>query len=195
MHTVYSVCIPRFGLFYRTEEHLVHTESIGTIFIDNHIRVDHVEHGFTHLLYSPSADVLAIFQNELGGFIFRTPGFESFEVQDVIGYNIHIHVEWGSVVPVFQIQGHECIGIFDAVYEVAPALNHTLVHQFLERFFGYRDTEVVQEFVPETRVYQVAGGMFGTAYVKVYIVPVFIRFLVYECLVVVWVHISQVIGA
>ena len=37
--------------------------------------------------------------------------------------------------------------------------------------------------------------MFGTAYVKVYIVPVLIRFLVYKCLVVVWVHVAQIIGA
>ena len=67
---------------------------------------------------------------------------------------------------------HECIGIFDAIDEIAPSLNHTLVHQLLERFFGYGNAEVVQELIPETGVYQVTGGMFGTAYVKVYIVPV-----------------------
>ena len=104
-------------------------------------------------------------------------------------------MEWGSVVLFFQIQGYECIGIFDAIDEVTPSLNHTLVYQLLERFFGCRDTKVVQELVPETGIYQVTGGMFGTAYVKVYIVPVFIYFLIYKCLVVVWVHVAQIIGA
>ena len=182
-------------MFYRAEEHFVHAESVGTVFVDNHIGIDNVEHGFTHLFHSPSADVLAVFQNKLGSFVFWTPCLEGFKVQNIIGYDIHIHVEWGSVVLVFQIQGHECIGIFDAIDEVAPSLNHALVHQLLERFFGYGNAEVVQELIPETGVYQVTGGMFGTAYVKVYIVPVFIYFLIYKCLVVVRVHVAQIIGA
>ena len=44
VYTVDSVCIPRFRLFYRTEEHFVHTKCIRTVFLNNHIRIDYIEH-------------------------------------------------------------------------------------------------------------------------------------------------------
>lgn len=62
VHTVDTVRIPRLGLLYRTEEHLVHTQCIRTVFLNNHIGINDVEHGFTHLLHSPAADVFTIFQ-------------------------------------------------------------------------------------------------------------------------------------
>ncbi len=96
VYTVDTVRIPRFGLFYRAEEHFVHTKRVGTVFLDNHIRIDYVEHGFTHLFNSPSADVFAIFQDKLSIVIFRTPCFEGFDIQNIVGYDIHIYMERSS---------------------------------------------------------------------------------------------------
>ena len=104
-------------------------------------------------------------------------------------------MEWGSVVFVFQVQGYERVGIFDAIHKVASSLNHALVHQFLERFFYGGNAEVVEELVPETGINQVAGGMFRTAYVEVDVTPVFIHFLVYQGSMVTRVHITQIVCA
>ena len=128
VYTVDTVRIPGFGLFYGTEEHFVHTKCVRTIFFHNHIGIDDVEHGFAHLLDSPSADVFSVFQNKLRRFIFGTPCLERFRIENVVGYDVDIHMEWGSVVLVFQVQRYECIGILDAIYKVASSLNHTLVH-------------------------------------------------------------------
>ena len=68
----------------------------------------------------------------------------------------------GDLVLVFQVQGNEFIGSVDAVHEVRPSLDHTLVDQFLERLFLANDTQVEQELIPETAVDQVAGSVFRT---------------------------------
>ena len=104
VNTVNTIGIPRFGLFYRTEEHFVHTQRVGTVFLNNHIRIDYVVHGFTHLLYRPSADIFSIFQDKLSIVILRTPCFESFYIQNIVGYNIHIHMQRSGFVLVFQVQ-------------------------------------------------------------------------------------------
>ena len=57
---VYAVGVPRLRLLHRTQEHLVQTQGISTIFLDNHIRIDHVEHRLRHLLDGPSALILAV---------------------------------------------------------------------------------------------------------------------------------------
>ena len=84
VHAVYSVCIPWFGLLYRAEEHFVHTQRIGAIFFYNHIGIHNVVHRFTHLLYSPSANVFAILEEELGLIVLRTPVFKGFYIQYII---------------------------------------------------------------------------------------------------------------
>ena len=59
VHAVYAVRVPRFGLFHRTEEHLVHAERVCAVFLYNHVRIDNVEHGLAHFFNSPAADVFA----------------------------------------------------------------------------------------------------------------------------------------
>ena len=44
VYTVNTIGIPRFGLFYRTEEHFVHTQGVGTVFFDNHVGIDYIVH-------------------------------------------------------------------------------------------------------------------------------------------------------
>ena len=195
MYAVDAVRVPRLGLLYGTEEHLVHAERVGTVFLDNHIRVHHVEHGLAHLLYRPSADVLAVFEDELCRVVFGTPCLEGFHVQHIVRYDVHVHVERGGVVLVFQVQRHKRIGVLDAVDEVAPSLNHALVHQLLEWLFHGGDVDVVQELVPEAGVNQVSGGMFGTSYIEVHVAPVFVHLLVNQCRVVARVHVAQVVSA
>ena len=187
--------IPFVSQFYRAEEHLVHTQRIGTVFLDNHVGIYDVEHRFRHLFNRPTADILAVFEDKLGGIVFRTPVLEGFHVEHVVRHDVHIHVEWGSVVLVFQAQRHEGIGILDAIYEIASSLNHTLVHQLLERFFHNGDTQVVQELVPEAGVDQVAGSMFCTTYIEIHVLPVGIYVRGYQCCVVTRIHVAQVVGA
>ena len=104
--------------------------------------------------------------------VFRTPSLEGLEVEDIVRHDVHVHVEWGSVVLVLQSQRDEGIGVFDAIDKVATALNHALVYQLLEGLFGYGVTQVVEELVPEARVDQVTRGVLCTTYVEVYMLPV-----------------------
>ena len=150
MYAIYSVRIPRFGLFNRSEEHFVHTECIGTVFFNNHIRIYHIEHRFTHLFNSPSTDILAVFQNKFGSFVFGSPSLESFQVEDIVGYDVDIYVDRSNFILIFQIERYESIGILDTVDKVTSSLYHSLIYKFLERLFGYGDTPIVQELIPET---------------------------------------------
>ena len=128
VYTVDTVRIPGFWLFYRTQEHFVHTKCVGTIFFYDHIGIDHIEHRFTHLFDCPTTDIFAIFQDKLSRGVFWSPCFECFDIQNIIGYDIYIHMEWGSVIIVFQVQRNKRIGIFDAVYKITSSLNHTLIY-------------------------------------------------------------------
>ena len=104
VYTVDTIRIPRFGLFYRAEEHFVHTKCVRTVFLDNHIRVDNVEHGLAHLFNRPSADVFSVFENELCRLVFGTPCLECFQIQYVVGYDVYVYVDRSNFVLVFQVQ-------------------------------------------------------------------------------------------
>ena len=99
-----------------------------------------------------------------------------------------------DVILIFQIQRNECIGIFDTIYKIAASLNHALIYQFQERFFYSGNVYIMQEFIPETRVNQVSGSMFGTTYVKIYVLPVLVYFRVDQCFVVTWIHITEIVS-
>ena len=64
----------------------------------------------------------------------------------------------------------------DTVGEAGAALNHTLVNHALEGFFFAGNTYVKQELAPEAAVNQVTSGMFGTADIKVHVLPIVIGF-------------------
>ena len=87
-------------------------------------------------------DIFTIFQYELCVVVFRTPVLESLYIQQIVRYDIYVYVDRGDLVLVFQVQGNEFIGSVDAVHEVRPSLDHTLVDQFLERLFLANDTQV-----------------------------------------------------
>ncbi len=85
--------------------------------------------------------------------------------------------------------------IVEPIDETAAALNHTLVDEFPIRLFGIDHAEVEQEFMPETRIYEVTRGVFGTADVQIHGAPVVHGFARNQRLVVVRIHITQEIGA
>ena len=138
MYAIYSVRVPGFGLFNRSEEHFVHTKCIGAIFLDNHIRINYIEHRFTHLFNSPSTDIFTVFQDEFGSFVFGSPCFESFQIENIVRYNIYVDMNRSYLILIFQVQRYESIGVFDTINKVASSLYHSLIDQFLERFFSYR---------------------------------------------------------
>ena len=90
------------------------------------------------------------------------------------------------------------------VHDVAAALGHllavlahdeALVEEFLERFGGRQDADLVKEAVPEACVQQVEHGMLGAADIEVRAAPVFEVGLGGESLSVLGVDVAQVIPA
>ena len=73
-------------------------------------------------------------------------------------------------------------------------MDHTLVHQFLERLFLAAYAEVEEELIPETTVDQVTRGMLRTSYIEIHILPVVISFLRNQCLFIVGIHIAQIVS-
>ena len=56
----------------------------------------------------------------------------------------------GYVVFILETAADECIGILDAINEIASSLNHALVYELFEWFGFNYVAEVIKEFVPET---------------------------------------------
>ena len=84
--------------------------------------------------------------------------------------------------------------VVDAIHEIRPALNHSLVHEFLEGFILAAYADVVEEFVPEARVDEVACGVLRAADVEIDVLPVFRGLFREQRLVVVRIHIAQIVG-
>ena len=193
-----TIRIPRLRLLYRTQEHLIETQGISAVFLNDHIRIDHIKHRFRHLLNSPSALVLAILENKLSIVIFRTPSLESLDVENISRNNVHIHVNRCRGVLILQTKANELtlIGtlVFDTINEVTAPLNHTLIDEFLEGLVLARIARVIEELVPETRVNQVTSSVFSTTNIKVDIAPIFISITTDEGLLILWVHIAQIVS-
>ena len=189
-----AVGVPGLALVDRTEEHFVEAERVGAVFLDNHVGVDHVVHRLRHLFNRPAADVLAVFEHELGGGVFGTPSLEGFRVEHVVLHDVHVHVNRSHVVVLGEAFRHKRVRVLDAVHKIATPLNHALVDQLLERLFAHRNAEVEEELVPETGIDEVTRSMLRTAYVEVHAFPVFRCFGAYQSLAVARVHIAQVIG-
>ena len=81
------------------------------------------------------------------------------------------------------------------VVTVACSQDHSLVKEFLEWFFSWNDTEVIEEFVPETSVKQVKNGVFCTTHVDIDWQPLFEEVLICQFFCVMWVDIAKVVPA
>ena len=87
--------IPRLGLLQRTEEHLIETQRVGTIFLHKVIGVLHVVFRFRHLLdfIAANVDVIAILvllKKEDSVFQIVAPIAESVRVKDVVAYHVDV---------------------------------------------------------------------------------------------------------
>ena len=193
MASVNAVGIPGLALLHGAEEHFIQAQGVGTVALNYHVGVHHVEHALGHLLHGPAADVLVVLQDELGCLVLGTPCLEGLHVQNVVLHYVHVHVDWCCVVLVLEAQAYEGVGVLDTVNEVASSLNHTLVDEFLEGFLLLAHAQVEEELVPEARVDEVTCGMLAAAHVEVNVLPVFRCLLANESLAVVGVHVAQVV--
>ena len=98
---VNSVAIPRFALVYGTEEHLIKSQCIGSVTLNNHIGIYNIEHALRHLLYCPAANVFAVFKNKLRILVFGSPVSESLCIENVIGNNINVNVNGRYIILIF----------------------------------------------------------------------------------------------
>ena len=116
--TVDTVAVPRFALVDGTEEHFIETKRVGTVAFYNLIGIYNVEHGLRHLLNRPSANVLAVFENEFRSGKFGAPSLEGFNVEYVILNDIYIYVQGSYIVLILETEAHESIGVLNTVHKV-----------------------------------------------------------------------------
>ncbi len=147
---VYAVGVPRLGSLHRAKEHLVQAQGVCTIVAYDVVWVDDVVHRLRHLLYRPATLVFAfgsfgrlaaVLEYELSVLVFRAPVLEGLSVENVVFHKVDPNVYWCHVLVVLALaeaHEHRLVGggqFVGAIHEVAAALNHSLVHQFLERLF------------------------------------------------------------
>lgn len=78
-------------------------QCVGIVFFDNYIWIDYVVYGFIYFFYCLFVDIFFIFQDKFSIVIFRMLCFESFYIQNIVGYNIYIYMQWSGFVLVFQV--------------------------------------------------------------------------------------------
>ena len=103
--------------------------SVCTVFLNNHIRLTTLNMDLLIFSNRPSADIFSIFGDKLCFRIFGTPCFESFYIQNIVGYNITSTCS--GVVSCIGLSGSmtQGVGVFDAIYkELLRPLNHSLVY-------------------------------------------------------------------
>ena len=81
------------------------------------------------------------------------------------------------------------------VVTIACSQNHPLIKEFLEWFLSWNNTEVIEEFVPETSVKQVKYSMLCSTHIDIYWQPLFEKILISQFLSIVWVNIAEVVPA
>ena len=118
VYAVDALGIPRLRLLERSEEHLVKTKCISTVSVADEVRIDYVEHRLRHLLDCPSADVLAILEDELCIRIVRHPSLERLKVETVVADDVHVNVDLSSLILILETERYECICTDDTIYEV-----------------------------------------------------------------------------
>ena len=191
---VHAVRVPRFTLIDRPKKHFVEAQGICTIFIDNVVRIYHIEHRLRHLFDSPTADIFAIFQNKFSCAVFRTPRLKGFDIQDVVRHDIHVNVNRRHFILIFQTKTHKRVGVFYTINEVGTALDHPLIDHLLKGFVFARCAQIEEELIPESTVYEVTRSVLTTAHVEVYTAPIVVGFLAYESRRVRRIHIAKIVG-
>ena len=97
MTTIYTIGIPWLALFYWSQEHLIQSQCVCAIILDNHIGIYHVEHRLRHFLYCPTTDIFPVLHDKLRIFIFWSPCLESVNVQYIVGNDVYVNVDRRNV--------------------------------------------------------------------------------------------------
>ena len=194
VYAVDAIGVPWLALFERAEEHLIEAECVGSVALYYVVGVNHIKHRFRHLFHCPSAYIAAVFENKFGVGKLWLPSAEAVDVEHIVSHYVNIHVKRCHIVAVLEACRYKCVGVLDAIHKVAAALYHALVDELLEWLFACAVAVVLEEFVPEAAVNQVACGVLGAADIEVDILPVFACLLRHEGLVVVRVHIAEVVS-
>src|SRR5690606_3902949 len=172
--TSQSLSIPRLTLLKRTQKHLVETQTVGAILFADFIRIHNVIFGLGHFLHFTLGYVLPIFQNKFSICKLGTPLSECIGIQFVRcsfqkGY---ININLLCFLITDNIPGNKSVGSCYPKHTCTHSQNHPLVNQLFERFFMADIASVLQEHIPETGVKQMAGRMFASSYVQIYLAPV-----------------------
>ena len=189
-----AVHIPRLDRFERAHKHFVQAKRVGAVLRDDVVRVDDVSAALRHLFRFADNDdrrigredvIVAalrdVFLRQFDRLKFGTVRFKRRGVRRFV--DVDFARRNPSAVRVLES------GIFHF------AENHSLVDEALERLFRRDVTEVVQDFMPKTRVKQVQDGVFRAPDVKVDRAPSLFDFRVDDRVGVFRVEVAQVVPA
>ena len=157
--------VPRLRLLDGAEEHLVETQRVGTVVVADVVGVHDVVLRLRHLFDGLTDDVFAfLVRDEFSLLEVGHPLANLLDVQflAVDGADVRIDgVSLRAVVEVAvllgivvvlrlqQVVADILISTLDAEDKARPSLNHTLVHQLLERLVLAAVAAVKEELVPE----------------------------------------------
>src|SRR5690606_31517307 len=194
MNTCNTRCIPWLGLLQRPKEHFIHTQSIGTILLNNVVRIYHIVLGFRHFFNLATHYKFSVFGYKFGSSQIISPKFESINIQLIRSiYHIHIHMNRHRFVILLKSFRNKFIFTFHAISKGRSSQNHPLVDQLFERLILRNNTLIFQKLMPKTSVQKVTCSMFATTYVQIHILPIGICRLTYRSSIIEGIHITQIV--
>ena len=98
------------------------------------------------------------------------------------------------LIILLEVVGDKGVGAVDAIDEVGSSLDHTLVDELLKGLLLTNNAQIKEELVPETAVNQVTGSMLRTSNVEINIAPVLIYLRIYQSMLVVRIHVTQIVS-
>ena len=151
MHAVDAVRVPRFRLFERAEEHLVHAQCVGAVVIDDVVGSTTLNIDFDIFSIAQPQTYLPSSRMELR--ILDSGAMRGrVEIEYVVAHDVHIDVDLLGFVLVFQSERYEFVGADHAIDEIRTALDHTLIDEFLERL-RFADISQVERNMFQKREY------------------------------------------
>ena len=98
------------------------------------------------------------------------------------------------LIILLEVVGDKGVGAVDAIDEVGSSLDHTLVDELLKGLLLTNNAQIKEELVPETAVNQVTGSVLRTSDIEINVAPVLIYLRIYQSMLVVWIHVTQIVS-
>src|ERR1700744_845341 len=92
-----AFCIPGLALFDGAEEHFIHPEGIGAVFVHQVVGINRVVKAFAHLFHFHAADVLPVFEDEFGVGVLGAPVPKGVGIQLDAVYDVDVDMELGNI--------------------------------------------------------------------------------------------------